>query len=418
MEEFSSELARRRRAVELVDSGMSVSTVAERLGRSREWVYKWLRRRRVEGVDGLKDRPRVPHRQPSKTPRRVVDAVLGIRAELEENPVANIGALSILATLERRRFTPLPSIATIERILSREGVTNPTEVSEPGGSLPLPQVTTPGKWQQADWVQDRYLEGGIRFNSLQIADVGSAGITSGQFLDRRLLTAVTFLIETAWPQLSIPQAISTDNAFTHTTHPHNPFTIWARACLFFGVEVIVGPPGGHGWNNHIEAVNNLWQKRTIRARRYANLDELRAGSDEAVRWFNQQRPILDPRRCGTRYAAEYIAAHRDHLVWPPEITVSDHLDEHGALHIPLTAGRVTFIRYLSENHTVNVAGGYWDVPTIVPKGGLVTAMITTADQQLEIRHKGEPVISYPYPISHPATEPHNPPAKRSLLEQV
>lgn len=418
MEEFVSEFARRRRAVELVESGMSVSKTAERLGRSREWVHKWLRRRRAEGLEGLEDRPRTPHHQPTKTPQRVVDAVLEIRGELEENPVANIGALSILATLERRRFAPLPSIATIERILTREGVTHPTEVSEPGGSLPLPQVTTPGQWQQADWVQDRYLEGGIRFNSLQIADVGSAGITSGQFLDRRLLTAVTFLVETAWRQLSIPQAISTDNAFTHTTHRHNPFTIWARACLFFGVEVIVGPPGGHGWNNHIEAVNNLWQKRTIRARRFATLDELRTGSDEAVWWFNQQRPILDPRRCGTRYPAEYIAAHRHHLIWPPEITIADHLNKHGVLHIPLTAGRVTFIRYLSEHHTVNVAGGSWDVPTTVPKGGLVTAMITTADQRLEIRHRGEPVIAYPYPINHPVTDPHHPPSTHSLLDHV
>jgi transposase-like protein len=372
--EFFSELARRKHAVESVESGMAVSRVASQVGRSREWVHKWLRCHAADGEVGLVDRSRIPKSQPTKTSQRVVDEVLEVRAKLEKNPVANIGALSILATMERERFSPLPSIATIERILSRAGVTHPVDAEGRSGvKLPLPQVTTPGVWQQADWVQDRYLEGGIRFNSLQIADVGSHGVTAGQFLDRKLVTAVTFLIERVWPTLSIPQAISTDNAFVHTTHRHNPFTAWARACLWFGTEVIVGPPGAHGWNNHIEAVNHLWQRRTIWAQRFANLDELRAGSERACWWFNHHRPVLDPDSCGTRYPVEYITAHRDTLRWPPEMTVADHLDRHAALTIPLSAGRVTFIRHVTEHHTISLAGALWEVPPVVPKGGLVVA---------------------------------------------
>jgi hypothetical protein len=349
----------------------------------------------------------------------VTERVLAVRETLEEDPAANVGALSILATMEREGFTPLPSIASIERILTRAGVTRPkVTAGRSGAKLPLPQVTTPGVWQQADWVQDRYLEGGMRFNSLQIADVGSRGITSGQYLDRRLATAVTFLLENAWPELSIPQAISTDNAFTHTTHRHNPFTAWTRACLWFGVEVIVGPPGAHGWNNHIEAVNHLWQRRTIWAQHFASLDELRAGSDRACWWFNHRRPILDPALYGTRYPAEYITAHHDQLHWPPEVTVTDHLDRHGTLTIPLTAGRVTFIRHVTEQHTISLAGATWNVPAFVPKGGLVIATIETHHKNLTIRHRGEPAITYPYPINQPIADPNHPPVDHSLLHHV
>ena len=419
MEEFESERDRRVRAIELVDAGVAKAEVARRLGRSREWVHKWLARYRSEGQAGLTDRSRARMRQDRAFPVAVTERVLAVRHALEEDPVANIGALSILATLEREGFTPLPSIATIERILSRAGATRSTVTPAPvGAKLPLPRVTTPGVWQQADWVQDRYLTGGIRFNSLQIADVGSHGITAGQFLDRTLVTAVTFLLESAWPQLSIPQAISTDNAFTRTTHRHNPFTIWARVCLFYGVEVIIGPPGGHGWNNHIEAVNHLWQSRTIRAQHFRSLEELRAGSERACWWFNHHRPILDPDTHGTRYPAAYIKSHRHALHWPPPITVADHIDPDGALSIPLSAGRVTFIRHVTEHHTIRIAGGTWDIPTSIPVGGLITATITTDQHRLEIRHQGEPVATHPYPINHPIIDPYLPPADNSLLQHV
>ena len=79
---------------------------------------------------------------------------------------------------------------------------------------------------------------------------------------------MTALWERAWPFLSIPQALGTDNAFVATTHPNSPWTEWVLICLYFGVEVIVSPPHDLGWTNHIEAVNNLWQSRTINRHRF------------------------------------------------------------------------------------------------------------------------------------------------------
>ena len=51
-----------------------------------------------------------------------------------------------------------------------------------------------------------------------------------------MVTAVTFLIEQAWPKLSIPKGMTVDNAFVKTTHIHNPFTNWVRACLYRSEE--------------------------------------------------------------------------------------------------------------------------------------------------------------------------------------
>ena len=334
--EFGSEVERRQEAVRLVREGVRVSDVARRVGRSRWWVYEWLGRFLTEGDPGLEDRSRAPKTQPAKTSPVMVAEVLATRSRLEGQPEASIGALSILAQMERDGWSDIPSESTIKRILSDAGVTRPKRKRDRSKEvhLPLPKVAAPGIWQQADWVQDRYLKCGICFQSIQVADVGSHGIASGQFLDRTILTAVTFLIEHAWPKLSIPLAMSVDNAFVKTTHPNNPFTNWVRICLFFGVEVIVGPPGRHGWTNYIEAVNNEWQKRTIKAVYFNSLDELRQGSHRAVDWLNTCRPMHDPDIEGTRYAAEYIAAHASSLRWPPTITIADHLNSKGDLILP------------------------------------------------------------------------------------
>lgn len=414
---FDSEVHRRRRAVELVDEGVAKAEVARRLDRSRWWVDKWVGRFRAGG--GLVDRSRTPRRQPTKTPPEVVAKILEVRGRLDADPVASIGALTILAEMERERFTPIPSTATIERILNAAGVTRPKAKRERTGvKLPLPVVAAPGVWQQADWVQDRYLQGGIRFNSLQIADVGSHGIAAGQYLNRTLLNAVRFLIERAWPTLSIPSAMGQDNAFSSTTHQNMPFTIWVLACLYFGVEVVIAPPGGLGWTNHAEAVNNLWQQRTIWNEHFDSIDALRAGSNRAVAWLNTRRPVLDPTVCETRYPADYIEANQHLLRWPPTFTIDDHLDHKGTLHLPLTAGRVTFLRHVTDHHTINVAHTHWPIEDSVPIGGLVTATITTADHHLEIRHQGDTVTRFDYPINRAVTDPYYPPAEHSLLHHV
>ena len=416
--EFGSEVERRREAIRLVDGGVPIAEVARRVGRSRWWVYEWRNRHCLGGDAGLVERSRVPKTQPTRTSAVTVAKVLEVRQNLVDDPVASVGALTILAELERCGWAEIPSVATIDRILNNAGVTRLRAKRQRSGvPLPLPVVTTPGVWQQADWVQDRWLTGGIGFNSLQIGDVGSHGIAAGQYLDRKLLTAVRFLIETAWPLLSIPYAMGTDNAFASTTHPNNPFTIWVRICLLFGVEAIIGPPGGLGWTNHIEAANNEWQNRTIRVQRFTSLNDLRQGSNRAVEWLNTRRPILDPNLCGTRYPAEYIAASTDTLRWPPQITVADYLDTRGRLSLPLAAGRITFIRHVTQHRAINVAGANWVIPD-VPVGGLVTATITTSNHRLTIGHQGQPVATYDYPITHRIINPYHPPAHQSLLHHV
>lgn len=418
MAEFASEQERRREALRLAaEEPVTLAEAARRVGRSRQWLSKW--KRRAETGEGLIDRSRAPLTSPTALPNELVGQVLGYRDRLEADPVASIGSTSIVAAMERDGVEPLPAERSIERILARHGRSRPPAKKRSRSTvpvLPLPDVGhTPGVWQQADWVQDRYLTGGIRFNSIQLLDMGSQGLATRQYLHRTVLHAVELLLEAAWPQLSIPHGLSVDNAFAKTTHPNNPWTLVVRTCLFFGVEVIVSPPSELGWTNGAENANNLWQNRTIARHRYHTLEDLQAHSGLFEHWANYLRPILDPAICDTRYPAVLIDKHRHQLRWPPDITITDHLDPTGTLRIPLTRGRITFLRRVHTG-VITLAHTKWTVD--LPDHSLVVASITTGDATLTIRHQATIITTHPYPLRHPIKDPYYQPQPNSLYHHA
>ena len=52
--------------IEEYQEGESVTALAETYGIARKTIYKWLERYASEGVAGLADRSRVPHRSPDR----------------------------------------------------------------------------------------------------------------------------------------------------------------------------------------------------------------------------------------------------------------------------------------------------------------------------------------------------------------
>ena len=246
--------------------------VAGQLGRSEWWVHKWLRRYEAEGERGLVDRSRAPRRRPSATPGGVVGKILEVRCRLDRSEFGGISAESILYEMEAEGFQPRPSRATVERVLQRAGVTRKGRRRDRGSGQHRPhpaEVAVPGVWQQMDWVGPRYLARQVRFSSLHLVDVGGGGAAAAQYPNEQLANAVAFLCERAWPRLGIPLSVQVDGAFCLAlpTRSLNPWNAFVRACIFFGVEVVICPPNELGWQNHVESFNALWQARTIRRHR-------------------------------------------------------------------------------------------------------------------------------------------------------
>jgi len=126
-----------------------------------------------------------------------VRRILALRDELAAHKTrraafAGIGAETIHFELQRRDIRKLPSISTIEKILTRAGKTKRVKVRRSHGGPPYPYVPAHkmGDLQQTDLVGPRYLRGhqGItRFFSFQTDDVVGQTASANHFTDKQTL---------------------------------------------------------------------------------------------------------------------------------------------------------------------------------------------------------------------------------------
>jgi len=105
-----------------IESGRPVAHVAEEMGISRPTAYKWHRRWREEGLEGLVDRSSRPRSCPHRTPAAVEAAIVELRRELKLGPV-RIGAR-----------LGVPS-STVHRVLVRLGLNRLAWLDRPTGRV-------------------------------------------------------------------------------------------------------------------------------------------------------------------------------------------------------------------------------------------------------------------------------------------
>jgi transposase InsO family protein len=111
----------RRLITEADVSTLNVSRFCREHGISRDSFYEWRSRFDAEGEAGLVSRSRAPKRVANRTPAAVEDLIIAIRKELDDAGL-DAGPATIRYWLALRLTqAPVPSEATIWRVLSRRG---------------------------------------------------------------------------------------------------------------------------------------------------------------------------------------------------------------------------------------------------------------------------------------------------------
>src|SRR5437899_11168344 len=145
----------RELAVQRYLQGEGLSAIAQSLGYSRRWVYKWVARyhTRAAAAEWYEELSRCPHSNRRQVSPEIVEAVKLARLHLY-NQGLFCGAQAITWELEALQESPLPSLRTISRIISREGLTHRrTGRYEPKGKrYPALKCQLANEVHQSDYV--------------------------------------------------------------------------------------------------------------------------------------------------------------------------------------------------------------------------------------------------------------------------
>ena len=274
----------RRSLIHLIRGGKKPEEAAEELERGRAWAYKWWRRYRKEGWEGLRERSRAPKRHPNQIPENFRAAICRIRSELEaeaEQPdkLSYIGATSIRARLKREGCQFLPGISTIEQVLRDAGkVRTRRRPAETQTVYPQLHPSQPHQLAQVDIVP-HYLTGGALIACFNGIDPVSRFPDGQQYDNKSTDAALDFLVH-LWKAIGIPEYTQVDNESSFCGGRTHQGVIGrvARLALLVGSELVFSPFYSPECNGFVERFHqdysaNVWEKVTLH-----NLNDVRQTS--------------------------------------------------------------------------------------------------------------------------------------------
>jgi putative transposase len=284
---------------------------------------------------------RVPKRVARRTAADVQAQVLEVRARLEANPWAQVGAPAIAWELDKLGVRAVPE-RTIERILARAGATRrerPRRRLAKGVPYPAPACEHAGDLVQVDLIGPRHLDGGARFHALTQIDVCShhAGI---EIVSDRVDTRVLAALGRLWDRYGVPRRIQFDNGGPFTA-PTGVGEV-VRVCLHQGATPVFIPPREPWRNGTIEHFNDTFDRRFFRHERFAGLDQLADRALGFERFHNAQHRY---RATGRRTPDQTTRACRPAPLAAGQVPAG--WPEHG---------RIEFIRFIRSDHKLRLLG--------------------------------------------------------------
>ena len=377
-----TEAEQRREAVRRRLAGESPAEIARTLGRSRQWVAKWVRRQEAGEDDWAAGRKRGPERAPHRTSAELEALVLAVRERLVANPWAQVGAEAI--AWERKLAVEPPPRRTVERIVARAGASKSRSGSsrrQPKG-LPYPKVAVerPGDLHEADLVGPRHLTAGVRFYALNAIDLAShrcgIEIVPGSS-DEQVAEALVSL----WERLGLPVRLQLDNG--------GPFVapqglgLVVRLCLHQGVTPRFVPPSEPWRNGTVEHFNDTFDKRFFRQERFDSLPHLKERACDFETFHNANHRYRSTNgRTPAESAGESERRRPCPLAELPEGWPA--------------SGRVEFVRFIRSDRKLRLLGRALTMPEAIVYE-YVTAIldlaIPTAEGNLHVLREGEIVAT-------------------------
>ena len=225
---------------------------------------------------------------------------------------------------------------------------------------------------ELDLVTPRHIKGFGVIISVNRIDVYSSQANLEQFQNKGADSIISFLIED-WKIFGIPHYLQLDNEASFRGSLYHPRTFGklSRFCLNFGVEIVFIPFNEPWRNAHIESFNSRFDKMLWQSVVFKNLEHMRSESKkfrdkhnnyQEYRKSNFTKQI--PKSYETRYLPESFTFDLSQI-------------------IPITGGRMHFVRMVKENGSINILNEDFYVDRNL-SFEYVWAIISTKDRNLKI----------------------------------
>jgi hypothetical protein len=363
-------------AVERFKNGENPEVICASLGKSRAWLYKWIKRYGEGEASWCEDRSRRPHERPNRTPSEVEEIVKMVRLNLY-NKGLFCGAQAILWELEDLGVQPLPSLRTISRILMRNELTHRRTGRYEAKGTPYPKLPSlwPNQTHQADLVGPCYLKGPLRFYGLNVIDLSTArcGLYSSESKAGQDILDGFWEI---WKRMGIPKFIQVDNAmsfFGSPTHPRGMGPL-IRLCLSHDVEPWFIPMAEPWRNGTIEQFNDLYQQKFLGKVTMATADDLQR---ESLVFEQRHNGSYRYSKLGGKTPMKALAATKVKLRFPDQEKAPTH-----RLEKPEN-GRYHLVRLIRSDMKLNISGELFSVAPEL-KLEYVVATIDVKEQKLKL----------------------------------
>lgn len=380
-----NELSDRQQAIRMRLAGETIATIYRALRRSDAWVRKWWHRYLNAGGEGLYDLSRAHHAVVDRTPPHIERAVLSIRRRLvahatPQTRYAYIGAATIREELQSLGFTPIPTLRTIERILQRHNQTSPPlrlARRLPRSSYPGPQAHDTNQVHQVDLVGPRYLKGDkTKYYFYLCKDAFDQAVYAEFHAGNDMDQVLTFLIH-AWQRLGLPHMVQFDNGrqFYGSGRYARSLNRVLRLVLRLGVEPVFIPEASPQRNGSVENFNG-WFQPLLLQRPFTRAADVRRELRRLLLAVNDQHVHQS---LGFRTPTQYRRSKR-----------IQKLPAHFSLdlkHIPVAAGKITFIRWVLAHGYVDVLGESVKVGRRL-RFHYVKITVETHTQRLKVYHNG------------------------------
>jgi hypothetical protein len=272
--------------VRLVRSGKSMRAVASQFHVDVSTVSFWVQRAAGGRLDRVDFSDHKPGRAWNRTAFAMEQRIAALRGGLRESVLGEHGARSIQAALVAESPGTVPSVASINRVLSRLGLQDTarrTRRPAPPKGWYLPMVVAgQAELDCFDFIVE------LRFADGPLVDILTTKSLHGSLTDawvtQRTTTSTLPLLLERWQRDGRPAyaQFDNDNVFQGPKqHAHAVGRI-SRLCLQLGVTPVFVPPLEHGMQNTIESFNGLWQAKVWGRHYLTSVDDLQAHSDRYI----------------------------------------------------------------------------------------------------------------------------------------